>query len=141
MNLTIINSLEELVKFLPSLVKVFKQLDGVWEKDLSTEQFVVMLMDKFGDDTVYYGELKDGVLNYFIAVSYQKNNSAWFWLFYVDKNYRFNTNTLLELLRVDLKSSGVTSMLFSTSRMTKSYDKWVKKFGAEKHLITYKLKI
>lgn len=141
MGLVEITDIRELIAFLPLLVKKHKELGGYWEADLSTEDFVAALTNRFGKDVTYFGIKNGDKLIYFIGMIRTGEESLNFWLFYIDKEYRQHTKNLLMILKSTYKERGFKHALFVTSRITRSYDRWVSKFGAVKHLLTYKLEL
>ena len=141
MGLVEITDIRELIAFLPLLVKKHKELGGYWEADLTTEDFVAAITNRYGKDVTYYGLRNGDKLTYFIAMIYTGTESANFWLFYIDKEQRQHTKNLLAILKAACKARGIKHMQFVTSRITRSYDRWVSKFGAKKFLLTYKLEL
>lgn len=136
MGLNEIKSFEDLLAFLPFLVRLFEQLDGLWEADLSKEDFAAAILNKHGKAT-YYGIKNDKEIVYFISVVKETETRSTFWLFYVNKDYREHTKNLLGMLKSELKSKKVETVRFTTSRLTRAYDRWVSKVGARKYLMTY----
>lgn len=134
-----IKTLEELVSFLPALVALHKEPKCNLAPTLNVEQFVAELTSSFDNKSFYFGQLSGARLNYFIVVTQDLTtpSTAMFWLFFVHKDLRSSTNLLLEETKTCLRSAGYKHVVFMTHRITKSYDKWVKKFGAKKHLLTY----
>lgn len=141
MGLIEITDIRELIAFLPLLVKKHKELGGYWEAELSTEDFVAALTNKFGKDVTYYGIKNGDHLVYFIAMIHTNDSTINFWLFYIDKDSRQHTKNLLLMLKSVYKEKGYKFGTFVTSRITRSYDRWVSKFGATKSLLTYKLEL
>jgi len=141
MGLVEISDIRDLIAFLPILVKKHKELGGYWEADLSTEDFVAALTNKFGKGVTYYGIKNGDQLVYFIALIHVNDSSVNFWLFYIDKNYHQHTKNLILMLKNVYKEKGYRTATFVTSRITRSYDRWVSKFGATKSLLTYKLEL
>lgn len=134
-----ITSLEELVSFLPALVALHKEPRCNLAPTLNVEEFVAELTATFDSKSLYYGQMSGSRLSYFIVVTQDTTtpSAAMFWLFYVHKDMRSSTNLLLEQVKTQVKAAGYKHVVFITHRITKSYDKWVKKFGARKHLLTY----
>jgi hypothetical protein len=142
MGLVEIKTFADLLAFLPLLVKLHDQLDGYWQSDTSVTDFVALLTNNFGKaGSKYYGIKNGDKLSYFIAVLDDGKPKATFWLFYVNKEHYKNTKNLVKTLFSDLKSLGYSELSFTTTRMTRSYDRWVSGFGARKHSLNYKLSL
>lgn len=139
MNLKRINTFDELLSFLPHLVKTHKDLDGAWEPDLTQEDFVAELTNRFRSNAYYFGDVANGELVYFVVLTKSDASNCFFWLFYMNKEYRLHTKSLLLELKEFAKNLGFTQCDFSTTRLTKSYDRWVRKFGAIPITLTYRL--
>jgi len=140
MTLKRISNIVELAQFLPELVRLHSDLDGKWEDELDQDTFFLKLLSNFREDSYYFGELNDdGHLKYFIATLPQDREKALFWLFYMNPDHREETRALLGDLRGELKRLGFKEVRFSTTRLTKSYQRWVEKFGAEPYELIYKL--
>jgi len=141
MQLHRITDFNELLGFLPHLVRTHAELDGIWEPDKNKEEFVSMLTNEFKPSSYYFGEIKDKELAYFVVVLRETDKKAFFWLFYMNKNYRLQTRSLLLELHAFAKSLGFEEAELITTRLTKSYDRWISKFGWVQKAITYRLKL
>lgn len=141
MGLVEIKTFQELLKFLPALVLLFKDLDGLWEPDMTPKEFVATLSNNFQKNTKCYGIQINSEIAYFIAVQELTSTKACFWLFYMNVNKRLYTRNLLNTLKSTYAQRGFRQVEFTTTRITPSYERWVEKFGATKHSITYKLEI
>jgi hypothetical protein len=140
MGLIEITSFAALRAFIPLLVKVYKELDGYWEEGIGVEDFVALLSEQFyTPGRRFYGLQINGELCYFISVVQRSTTECHFWLFYVNKNKREHTTRLVNTLFSELRRGGYKELTFTTTRMTRSYDRWVAKFGAQKKSINYKL--
>ena len=139
MHLKRIETFNELLGFLPILIKTHKELDGIWEPDLSQEDFVAALTNNFQPTSYYFGDFTNGQLIYFVVLTKSTDKQCFFWLFFMNKEYRQFTKQMLLELKEFAKSLGFTQCDFSTTRLTKSYDRWVRKFGAVPTMITYRL--
>jgi|SRR5690606_17356815 len=132
----------ELADFLPALCSLHQELDGKWEDELDETDFFIKLLSNFSNDSRYFGDFDEsGNIKYFIAVLRQESEIALFWLFYMNPDYRTETRGVLDELRQFLNDSGYREVRFSSTRITKSYQRWVEKFGAEPYEIIYKLKL
>lgn len=139
MGLNEIKTLEELLAFLPLLVKLKSELDGYWAYNMNAAEFVAELTNRFQKDSFYYGIKNGNEVYYFIAVDRISNKKAIFWLFYMNKDKRDHTKGLLDTLRAEFVRKGCKTAEFTTTRMTRSYDRWVSGFGAVKTSLTYTL--
>lgn len=139
MGLNEIKSLQELLEYLPLLVKLHRDLNGYWAANMTSAEFVAELTNRFQKDSYYFGIKNGDDLYYFIAVDRINSTKACFWLFYMAKDKRAHTKNLLDSLRAEFKHKGYKTAEFSSPRITRSYDRWVTKFGATKSHITYSL--
>lgn len=139
MNLHRIESFSELLGFLPHLTRLHSELDGIWEPDLSKEEFTARVANTFNPNNYFFGEIAKQDLVYFVLLTKDTDDKCFFWLFYMNKEYRQFTKELLFELKQFTKDLGFKTCDFSTTRLTKSYDRWVRKFGAEPHTINYRL--
>ena len=129
------------MSFLPLLSVLHIELDGIWEPDLTQNDFLAALSNNFKEENFYFGDVKDGQLVYFVVLLKNTNDNCFFWLFYMNKDYRVYTKVLLEQLKLFAADLGFKTVDFVTTRMTKSYDRWVQKFGAKKQSLTYRLSL
>lgn len=142
MGLVEILTFDELRRFLPLLLKVHKELDGFWEEGINEADFVALLTEQFFiKDTKFYGLKHENELFYFMAVVPRGVDKCHFWLLYVNKTKREYSNKLVETVLSELKRLGYKKLTFSTTRMTRSYDRWVSKFGAQKQSLTYQISL
>lgn len=133
-----LQTLTQLAEFIQPLLALHDTLDGLWEPESTREEFLQSLINRQVDHD-YYGELDpSGEIVYFAAVRVE-SDSAFFWLFYVNKKYRQISRNLIDCILTNLKKGGVSSLRFSTSNVSLSYERWVKKLGASKKYITYQL--
>lgn len=139
MNLKRVETFETLLSLLPSIAQLHSDLDGIWEPDLSREEFVAELTNKFNSSNFFFADVEDGKLIYFVVMLRDTNERCFFWLFYMNKDHRHLTRDLLAQLKQFVKNLGFQVCDFSTTRLTKSYDRWVRKFGAEPICLTYRL--
>ena len=139
MNLHKIESFNELLGFLPHLTALHSELDGIWEPDLSQAEFAARVANAFTPGNHYFGQIENGHLVYFVILTKETDSKCFFWLFYMNKEYRQYTKSLLLELKQFAKDLGFITCDFSTTRLTKSYDRWVRKFGAEPICLTYRL--
>lgn len=139
MKLHRLEDFSELLGFLPHLTSLHSELDGIWEPDLSKEDFTARIASTFKPYNYYFGQIENGRLVYFVILTKDSEDKCFFWLFYMNKEYRQFTKELLLELKQFAKDLGFKTCDFSTTRLTKSYDRWVKKFGAEPTCLTYRL--
>lgn len=135
-----IKTLKELLEFLPVLSAKHTELDGLWCPELTTEEFASDLIRLFTPDSYYFGELTpDGRLAYFANVVRENPKFMTFGLLFVDTSRRKESKQLVESILDLLRQDGITEVQFRTSRLTSSYQRWVRKFGAQPYSLIYKL--
>lgn len=142
MKISRITSFDELSKFIPELTRIHEDLEGRWEPDMTTAQFLGRLVEFFVPRNYYFGELTpEGKLIYFITLLPEDKPCATFWLFYMNKDFRDITATLLENYAQWAVSEGYTTIYSQSTRSEKSYERWLNKFGATKVATVYKFNL
>lgn len=138
-----ITSISDLSKFIPELVRIHESLEGRWEPDLSTDEFLSKLIELFNPSkTFYFGALTEkGELLYFVTLLPEEKPKATFWLFYMNKDYRTETHKLLGELRLWAIDQGYTIIYSQSTRTEKSYERWLSKYGATKVATVYKFNL
>ena len=137
-----ITKLQELSHFVPALVKIHESLEGRWEPDMSSEQFIERVVEFFKPTNYYFGALTpDGELLYFVTLLPEERPCATFWLFYMNKDYRDLTMVLLNDLKEWALNEGYTTIYSQSTRTEKSYERWLNKFGATKVATVYKFNL
>lgn len=142
MGLYEIQDINELLKYLPGLVKLFEQkkLDGLWKDSMTSAEFVADLTNGWQALRCFGLLDKSSNPRYFFAVSAERHVGT-VWIFFVDYEAREQTKNLFHLLKNFLKESGLTEFRFHTRKLTRSYDRWISKLGAEKFQVTYQIKL
>lgn len=138
MNLNRINTLKELALYTPFLLRLHHELEGKWEPEMSSHEFLGELISRFDEDTYYFGEVVNGKLIYFLAGNRQDATKVFCWLFYMNPDFRHETKKLLNEAMDFLRKLGYKTLYTNSTRTESSYERWLEKFGAEKLAITYK---
>lgn len=138
MNLNRITTLKQLALYTPILLKLHEELEGKWEPELSSHEFLGELIARFDENTYYFGEIVEGKLVYFLAGNRQDTTHVFCWLFYMNPDYRLETKKLLKDAMNFLRALGYKTLYTNSTRTESSYERWLEKFGAEKLAITYK---
>lgn len=142
MKLRRITDLKELAKFTPKLLELYDTLDGRWEPDSTSHEFLGDLISHFGEDAYFLGDLDEkGEIVYFAVILRETDEKAFFWLFYMNKGYREVTKSILVLTKEFLRTEGFSVVYSQSTRTSSSYERWLEKFGAEKAAIVYKFKL
>lgn len=141
MNLNRINTLKELAIYTPFLLRLHHELEGKWQPEMSSHEFLGELISRFDADTYYFGEIRDGQLLYFLAGMKEDDKKAFCWLFYMNKDYRAETKELLKQAMDFLRAKGFTTLYTQSTRTESSYERWLEKFGAKKLAIVYKFNL
>lgn len=141
MGLQEIRNLNELIGFLPLLARLHQQFDTISNTQGTLADFIASLTNNFGKDAYYYGLKKDDELYYFFVVHVLNKTEACLWLVYINKTKHSYTKNLLSVLMSEFRRKGIKHAEFTTTIMKKSYERWVSKFGAKKHSITFKLEL
>lgn len=141
MKLRKINDLSELSQFAPALIAQQASMEGKWEPDLTSEEFLAALFNQFDDKSYYFGDFVNKTLLYFVAMLGQGNGKALFWLFYMNPSMRTETKAILLELKEFMKNEGYHTVYSQSTRTSSSYERWLEKFGAEKVAIVYKFKL
>lgn len=138
MTLKQITDLKELSAYVPKLLALHSDLEGKWKTELSNQDFLIELFDNFDDSSLYFADIIDGEIAYFAVVLRRNSSSAFFWLFYMNPKLRDVTRGILQQLKTTLAREGYSAVYTQSTRTASSYERWLKKFGAEKLAITYK---
>lgn len=134
-------SITDLLSVLPKLVKLQCELDGLWEADMDSNQFVNRVLDVFSQESAIFCEEHGEGFKY-VAVLHKDKDALWyFWLFYMNPQFRDYTKTVIAELATFCHTKKIKTLRFSTTRTTRSYERWVSKFGATKQAIVYQLEI
>lgn len=137
-----VTSLTDLSAVLPKLVALHEKLEGKWEVNLSQDEFLEELIKNFQRNSWYFGQSDEqGELIYFAAIRHTSETEGFFWLFYMNAEYRNLTNQTVDLLKLFMRNQGLQTVYLSTTRLTSSYDRWLEKHGATKFSMTYQLKL
>lgn len=139
MNLRRLTKFSELTKMAPLLGELHAGLEGKWEPDSTSEEFLQALIENFEEDAYYFGDCgADGKLIYFAVLLRQTRTKALFWLFYMNKAHRDLTKDIIGQLKIFMGQQGFTTVYTQSTRTSSSYERWLEKFGAEKVAIVYK---
>lgn len=138
MSLHRIETLGELVDFMPSILAEKQKVGRLWEP-VDLEEFAQVLIKNFRDG-FYFGELRNGELVYLYTVLRTSvDKQACLWLVYHNKKFYNESKTRLQELKRFFKGLGFTSGLWTSGILRPSYDRWVRKQGAKLYTRTYLL--
>jgi len=129
------------VKFISPLVKLHKELQHVWEPELETEEFACRLLEHYVKGGYYYGELDKDTVLYFLAVVNVDSDNPVVWLLHVNRSHRDRSKVIVDGMLNDLRKIGKSQVSFETFNLKSSYERWVRKFGAKKHSINYRINL
>lgn len=136
-----ITKLEDLIEFLPELKLIYKNLGDRWDLDTTESEFINKLVGKFTNSVKVYGELVEGKILYFAVLEKETETKAYWWFIYSNPKYKTKTTELVNNVITELKREGVEEIMFSTTRLTSSYRRWVSKFKARPFALIYKIKL
>lgn len=134
-------TLSDFTSFFPKIVSLHKELDGLWEPELTTDQFRDVLLEKFNSERHYfYGDFTPtGEVAYFAVLSDMGDDKILFWLFYMNKDFREVTKEIVNQLKVIFKDKGFNCAYSQSTRAESSYRRWIEKFGAQQLAIVYRI--
>lgn len=142
MNLRRIVTLKELALFTPVLLSLHETLEGRWEPDATAHEFLAELINIFEPTSYLFGDFDEsGKLAYFAVILRESESRAFFWLFYMNKDFRLVTKQVLTSIKDFLRREGFSYVYTQSTRTSSSYERWLEKFGAEKVAITYKFNL
>lgn len=142
MHLRQIQNLKELALFTPKLLELHATLEGKWEPDSTPHEFLATLIDHFDPSSYFFGDCDEsGELVYFAVILKETDEKAFFWLFYMNKDYRAVTKEILTEIKSFLSKVGFSVVYTQSTRTSSSYERWLEKFGAEKVAITYRFNL
>ena len=136
-----IKEYQDFVKFIKPLVKLHLDKDSLLAPDMGSEDFAYYLINHYVNDSYFYGKLDDENVLYFLAVINLDSAMPLVWLLYVHHSVRGSSKELVNNMLDDLRKAGKTQVSFETTHLTSSYERWVKKFGAKKHSISYRIEL
>ena len=132
-----IKTLEDFSRFIPEICRMHDEFASKWNNESDQNAFLSELVADFTGKAQYYGSLDENGLMEYLIIIYDQGLDCLFRVFYVHKTKHEMTKTLLSELRTILKSLKYRHCFFTTTRVTKSYDRWVRKLGAKPCEITY----
>lgn len=136
-----ITNLSEFLVLLPKLVRLSDKLDGLWEPDMTPGTFAARIMSVFQEESAFFIEEEGDEFKY-VAVLHRDAEKTWyFWLFYMNPNFRSLTKDVIQEIKAFCQSRGIQTLRFSTTRTTRSYERWVTKLGATKYAIVYQWEV
>jgi hypothetical protein len=134
-----ITSYRQLKRFLEPLRALYLELDGKWEPELNEAAFLLKLIEFFEPHNYFFGELSpEGKIKYFAALITEEPPKAHFWLFFMNKEFRTETQQLLLDMSEVMMAAGYHIIMSRTGRTEKSYERWLSKFGAKKVEVVYR---
>lgn len=134
-----IYTFEEFLKFVGPLIKL--QLEIALAPDMNEEDFSYYLLKNFIEGGYYYGKIEGGKVQHFLAVTQLGSDTPLVWILYVDKSSREHSKEILHNMLADLRKLGKKKAQCETTHLTSSYERWIKKFGAKKYSITYRIEL
>jgi len=136
-----VDNLSDLLTILPKLVASQHLLDGLWESDLEKAQFASRILAVYQDESAFFCEEHGAGFKYCIVLHKFKNAHWYCWLFYVNVEHRELTKSIMAELKTFCESRNIKDLRFATTRTTRSYERWITKFGATKQAIVYQMEI
>lgn len=139
-----VKTFDELLLLLPALVKLKEKQKEYWEQGTGVEDFLVKFLHLFnaGELIVWADFNKEvGEFDYFMAVVKEDDNTAMFWLFYIDIRLRTISGELANISIDKIKELGYNKIQLTTTRITKSYSRWMDKLGFEPVKLMYERKL
>lgn len=137
MTLTKITVLGDLLALLPALGKLHEELNGKWNPDMTSQEFILHLVKLFGDNQLtVWAKVEEGEIMYFMAVIDEKP-TATFWLFYINTKLRNESQNLAEIAIDNLRQMGFSRIQLITTRLTKSYARWMGKLKFKPKQLMY----
>lgn len=109
---------------------------------MSAQEFLSSLVEVFDEHSYFFGDFSpSGELIYFAVILRENPHKSFFWLFYMNKNFREITKEILTGIKDFLRTEGFSVVYTQSTRTASSYERWLEKFGAEKVAITYKFNL
>ncbi len=142
MKLHRIETFEELEKFMPLILQQKRMLKDRWGED-SEESYMRELISGFNQN-LYFAEESNGTLLYFFALAEITQNTELCMFVrsvYVDKTLYPSTSDMIEELKKIAKFCGFRTVIWSSTRLGKSYQKWMNKLGARLVSRVYKMEL
>lgn len=136
-----IKTIDDFVEFIPHIIAAIKASKLEMPCSFSEDSFARDLISRFSRDEAFYGKVNNGELIYFVAVSKLSEEERNFWIFYVNVVIRNDSTELVKQVVEAEKLTGAKVIYFQTSKFSSSYRRWVSKFDAKPHSITYKIEV
>jgi hypothetical protein len=136
-----IKDYKTLIRFLKPLIKLHSELQLIWEPELNDEQFAASLLEHYSNGGYYYGEIHNSKVLYFLAVIRVDDPIPLVWLLHVHHDVRGTSKEIVNSMLDDMRVLGKKQVSFEAHHLTSSYERWVRKFGAKKYSINYRVKL
>ena len=132
-----ITTLEGISTLLPKLKTQFPDLVGKWDAEQTADGFILESFTGFMNKNFkVYAELRgDDILYCFIADL--RGKTAIFTLFFINPIIRQDSEKLANLALDNLRALGHNKAKLATTRLTKSYSRWMGKLGFEPSKLQY----
>ena len=136
-----IETIVDFALFVPEICRMHDVFANKWDKESDQDGFLSELVSNFSSKSWFFGSLDEtGKMEYFIVL-YDLGQNCQFRAFYVDKQKHELTKVLIQEIREIIKDRNFKNCYFTTTRITKSYDRWVRKLGAKPCEITYNVNL
>lgn len=122
---------------MPEICRIHDEFADKWNKESDQDGFLSELVANFTGKAQYFGSLDENGLMEYLIIIYDQGQDCLFRVFYVHKTKHEITKGLLGEVKTILNSQNYRHCFFTTIRVTKSYDRWVRKLGAKPCEITY----
>lgn len=133
-----INDISSLKKVLPDIGRTYDYVNNKWNLGRSKESFIDDLFETIGSDrTVFISQDVNDKIK-LLAVVFQLSNSDYgIELLFIDPAYKLQTANLISELENELKDMNASRYFFETRRISRSYDRWMKRLGMKKYKLIY----
>lgn len=141
MRLHSIETFEELITFVPALIRVKQDVIGACAV-LDKQNMVAEITRRFKPKNHFLGELDENdELDYFICVCEVDEDTVEMWAIYAKKELRTSVNEVLRTVVHSLQACHYNEILIESSNMKTACRRWLEKLGAKPETIKYGIKL
>lgn len=137
-----IDSIEKLSEYFPLIVFLFKKSPNIFLPAKTPEEYIQRVISLFcQNDSMIFGKITRGKVDFFLVCSpYEDNTSLWVDLCYSDPRQYNKTLSRIEQCKTYTMAKGIKTWYWQTTRLTRSFRRFMLKLNAKPFIITYKLK-
>lgn len=130
---------EQACELFPQVFELKKKLTH-WDSGQSDEEFIQEYFTRLRG-SLLLAELDGAKLIRFAYIHVDEKPLAYFWLIYSSKDSPLDTARFVNRIKAFLAGTGFKEVEFKTTNTQLSYERWLRKFGAQVVEKTFKVKL